>query len=596
MRGLRARFLAIFLLALLPVAVAAVSVVVSTIRHEREVAVAQVQRWARTVADHQEQLVVTTELLLTALARNEAVRSGGRAECEALLRALRDLHTQYANIGVADSTGKVICSAQPAGYVDISDRPYYRGAMASQRMAGGDYQVGRITRARTLNYGYPVTDASGRVRRVVYAAINLDWLSNWTLRTSVPPGTALVLADTTGLIAYRYPETERYSGMRMDSSVHELLRAGMPGGERRARGVDGVERFVATVTVPGPQSNFRLLVGVPASQAYSLSYQLGRRATIFIVILLAGVLAIGWMLADQLITKRVAVLNAMTQRLAQGDLSARTGITQGKDELAQLARSFDSMADALQRSRQDLAELNEELEERVRQRTNELSALNRELEAFSYSVSHDLRSPLRSMDGFSQALLEDYGPQLDDTGRDYLQRIRNAAQRMGLLIDDLLQLSRVARADLEHTHVDLSKLSHEVVQELRQSEPDRVVDVVIAGGMTLDADPGLMHLALQNLIGNAWKFTSRKPHARIEVGSTQVDGQQAFFVRDNGAGFDMKYADKLFAPFQRLHSANEFAGTGIGLATVQRIVMRHGGRVWADAQPDAGATFYFTMG
>ncbi len=232
----------------------------------------------------------------------------------------------------------------------------------------------------------------------------------------------------------------------------------------------------------------------------------------------------------------------------------------------------------------------------MRQRTNELSALNRELEAFSYSVSHDLRSPLRSMDGFSQALLEDYGPQLDDTGRDYLQRIRNAAQRMGLLIDDLLQLSRVARADLEHTHVDFSKLSQEVVQELRQSEPDRAVDVVIAGGMTLDADPGLTRLALQNLIGNAWKFTSRKPQARIEVGSTQVDGQQAFFVRDNGAGFDMKYADKLFAPFQRLHSANEFAGTGIGLATVQRIVMRHGGRVWAEAEPDVGATFYFTMG
>jgi len=235
--------------------------------------------------------------------------------------------------------------------------------------------------------------------------------------------------------------------------------------------------------------------------------------------------------------------------------------------------------------------LNLELEERNR----EAREANRELETFSYSVSHDLRTPLRSLDGFSRALLEDYGETLDSTATGYLHRIRSAAQRMGALIDDLLQLSRMARLEMHTRHVDLTEMANGIVRELRQHFPDRQVDVLIDGQMSAQGDPHLLQAVLQNLIGNAWKYTALKPHAHIRCGVIEKHGGTVFFVKDDGAGFDMAYADKLFGAFQRLHSAEEFEGNGIGLATVQRIIHRHGGRVWAEGEVNCGATFYFTV-
>ncbi|MQA29592.1 MAG: response regulator [Luteitalea sp.] len=223
----------------------------------------------------------------------------------------------------------------------------------------------------------------------------------------------------------------------------------------------------------------------------------------------------------------------------------------------------------------------------------ELERKNKELEAFSYSVSHDLRAPLRSIDGFSKALLEDCAEQLNPRAQDYLRRVRAAAQRMGELIDDLLELSRVGRADLRRRHTSLSEIAHSVAGELRKSDPGRQVEIEVRDALTADADKRLMRVVLENLIGNSWKFTVNVPDARIEFGS-DPDGNE-FYVRDNGAGFDMAYADKLFRPFQRLHSDAAFPGTGIGLATVHRIVDRHGGRIWAEGAVGAGATFYFTV-
>jgi len=225
----------------------------------------------------------------------------------------------------------------------------------------------------------------------------------------------------------------------------------------------------------------------------------------------------------------------------------------------------------------------------------ELERKNKELEAFSYSVSHDLRAPLRSIDGFSQALLEHYSDGLDEKGRGYLVRVRAATQRMGELIDDLLHLSRVSRAEVHTRRLDLSKLAQSVATELKSKHPDRQVELVIEQGLSSDADAGLMRVVFENLLGNAWKFTEKTPQARIEVGVQHKEWGPAYLVRDNGAGFDMEYAGKLFQPFQRLHAEAEFPGTGIGLATVSRIIDRHGGRVWAEAAVGVGATFYFTL-
>ncbi|MGQ9861983.1 MAG: PAS domain-containing sensor histidine kinase [Thiobacillaceae bacterium] len=235
-------------------------------------------------------------------------------------------------------------------------------------------------------------------------------------------------------------------------------------------------------------------------------------------------------------------------------------------------------------------------ERQLLQRSDELADANRELEAFSYSVSHDLRAPLRAIDGFSQALQEDYGEHLDASGRDYLRRVRNAAQRMATLIDDLLELSRVSRSPLQPATVDLSRMAAEILAELQEQQPERNVAISIQPGLTAWGDPGLLRTALENLLGNAWKYTGRTAAARIEVGSEHTEAGNVFHVRDNGAGFDMRYADKLFGAFQRLHHPSEFEGTGIGLATVQRIIHRHGGRIWAQAIPGEGACFMFTLG
>jgi signal transduction histidine kinase len=257
-----------------------------------------------------------------------------------------------------------------------------------------------------------------------------------------------------------------------------------------------------------------------------------------------------------------------------------------QDDIRQLMLLMDSVWKYVER---------EQLQEDLRRRTAELEASNRELESFSYTVSHDLRAPLRSMDGFSQALLEDYSNHMDEQGKQWLNNIRDSSQRMGQLIDDILGLSRVIRTELKFEKVDLSYLARSVAENLKENEPERQVEFVITPGIEAIGDNNLIALSLQHLLANAFKFTSGRPNARIEFGFSQRDTGKVYFVTDNGAGFDMKYVDKLFQPFQRLHSNKEYPGTGIGLVTVQRIIQRHGGEVWAEGEVNKGATFYFTL-
>jgi len=244
---------------------------------------------------------------------------------------------------------------------------------------------------------------------------------------------------------------------------------------------------------------------------------------------------------------------------------------------------------------EEIRKLNTELERRVIERTAELAAANKELEAFCYSISHDLRAPLRVIDGFSHILLKHYTDKLDAQSQDYLQRVRAATNRMGELIDDLLYLSRVTRGEMRREVVNLSVLAKTIARGLQETQPERQVTFVIADGLIVNGDVRLLRVVLENLLGNAWKFTGGHPRARIEFGVTQRDGNKVYFVRDDGAGFDMAYANKLFGPFQRLHTRAEFEGTGIGLVIVQRIIQRHGGRVWAEGEVERGATFYFTV-
>ncbi len=304
---------------------------------------------------------------------------------------------------------------------------------------------------------------------------------------------------------------------------------------------------------------------------------------------LAGALVAAWLFATGIAT-RLTALERNADRLARGE-RLRFAPSRGADEIGSLDRRLRSASLLLRSRDRELRAVNAELHRTVR----EQALLNRELEAFSYSVSHDLRAPLRSIDGFAQALREDWGERLDGAAQDQLSRVRSAAQRMGRLIDDLLKLATLTRVPVQRMDVDLSRVAREICDELTQRNPARDVTWVIADGLHAWCDLSLARIALDNLLGNAWKFTAKTPGARIEFHAVKDTRPTLFVIRDNGAGFDMKYVEKLFAPFQRLHGDRDFPGIGIGLATVQRIVHKHGGRVHTQAEIGRGATFYFTL-
>ena len=317
------------------------------------------------------------------------------------------------------------------------------------------------------------------------------------------------------------------------------------------------------------------------------------------VTIIAGLLAI--FLSYKVLHPVKSIVEAL-KKLSEADLSTRIG-KMPSNELGDIAKAVNGMAASLEQKTREFKELNNTLEEKIRDRTLSLESLNKELEAFSYSVSHDLRAPLRAIDGFSQALLEDYSDKLGDEALDYLKRVRTASQRMGKLIDGMLQLSKVNRGDLKKEEVDLSHAALDIVNNYVKSIPDTKIAFIVSPGIKAEGDPVLITIILENLFSNAVKFSSKKEHPVIELGKlSELDAatrgfrsKNVFFVKDNGAGFDMNYENKLFRAFQRLHTIEEFEGTGIGLATILRIINKHGGQIKAEGKPGEGAIFYFSL-
>ncbi len=770
--SLRVRLLLLVLLATIPALVLIISTAWELRKLEADLARADALRLAQKASSDQERLIEGARQLLAGLARLPELRSGDAATCGARLAELLKSYPGYANFGVVKPNGDLLCSAVPAGaMVNAAERAWFQRALLNRDFAVGEYQIGRITRKAVLVFGYPILDERGTVQAVLFASLDLAWLNRLLAEFQLRPETSLAVIDSQGTVLAQFPDTGSVGRMVAEAPIVEAIREQKGEGVIEALGHDGTWRLFVLAPLSNRQGVY-LTTSIPKAVAFRQANRAMARnlGVLGLIVLLA--LAVAWAGSDLLLLRRVRSLLEATKRLAEGDLSARSGLRYGADEISRLASAFDQMAATIEsqhvkalRAEQELrryaqrlqilheidrailgarsdreiarvavshlrrlipcqrvsivlfdfntsqaefvttdfngdlgpkegmvlpmqdfsnidelkqtptryvediaalkvrapvldrllsrgiccfitapllvrgeligevnlsatrpaafsaedreiarevadqlaiairqAQLREqverhaiELEERVRERTAELQAANKELESFSYSVSHDLRAPLRAIDGFSQALFEDYYEKLDVQGKGYIDRIRAACGRMAQLIDDLLSLSRVTRAEIRREEVDLSAMAHSIAEELRRTEPEREVEFAISPGLLARGDARLLHVVLQNLLSNAWKFTRKKAQARIELGVTEDNGRPVYFVRDNGAGFDMAYADKLFGAFQRLHSAREFEGTGIGLATVQRIIHRHGGRVWAEAAVGKGATFYFTL-
>ncbi len=337
-----------------------------------------------------------------------------------------------------------------------------------------------------------------------------------------------------------------------------------------------------------------LYIKVSLQSLHNHLYNYVIATAVFSLIIILAVFIFSSYLQNFITTPLLLLKNTARQVTKNKDYTLRAS-KESHDEIGDMVDTFNEMLSTLQEQNKTIIDDAESLELKVGERTKELAIANQELEAFSYSVSHDLRSPLRAIDGFSKALLEDYGHELDHTAHDYLKRVRKASQKMGELISSLLQLSRVTRKELKDTHFDLSSMIMSIVHQLQEQDPERIIDIQIQPEMYIMGDEQLIEVALDNLIGNAWKYSKYEKFPKIEIGYFVENGHTVYFVKDNGAGFDNKYAKNLFTAFQRLHSPEQFEGTGIGLATVFRIIQRHHGEIWANSILDEGATFCFTL-
>ncbi len=601
--GLRARLLAVVLLAVLPLALlmlvytaiennAAQNRVRDDVRHRLDTDV-------RALQDSVSQAQGTLETF----GITYAIQSHDWALTQGNVDRLQALHGEYVGIAVADPAGRVRASSpRHAKPTDISGEEFFQRAVVTRGLVVSDYQTDPLTRRPVIIICMPIYDeAVTRLVAVEYIAMSPARLGERLAAANV--FTAEILIDGSGTIVSRRPDLPDLVGQELPEA--ELVRAILKAkrGQTTAEGIDGtVRQYYFAPVFPNQAGELYLAAGFSSDQLLASE----RRRFVLTVAAFAGIallaLAAAWMVGTYSVYRPALLLKQTAERLAQGDLTARALLGTRRDEFGALRDEFNSMAESLEAhvaelesARKELRILNMDLEDRVRRRTAELESAVKELDAFSYSVSHDLRSPLRAIDGFSLALLEDYSGALDERGRDDLRRVRHAASRMGELIDSLLRLSRISRQEMKNADVDLSEIAQEVAESLREVEPDRNVTFRIASGVHGQGDAELLHIVLENLMGNAWKFTSKHDTATIEFDAVVENGDTVYRVRDDGAGFEMAYAAKLFGAFQRVHGQAEFPGTGIGLATAARIVHRHGGRIWAVGESEKGATFSFTL-
>jgi signal transduction histidine kinase len=540
---------------------------------------------------------------LEALARQPEVRSSDQEQLDRFLTCMSEVTAHFNYYFVMDTAGVWLSFPTLPELVGLSvpdeNMGWVRRTFAEDRTVFLDVVRSRV---QTLVSGFstPIRGEQGRAATLLRGVMLLSDRNparDLITETRVGEhGQAYIVSSNGRLIAHPNIDPDPADFNDLDYSGYLPVARVIQGQAGLVEYEYDDQHWIAAYQ-PIPVTGWGVIVQQPQADVLTPA---GRYARLVgHVVVLAFLLSAA--LAAAVIQLTLRPLGRLVRGLAAGQ--PPSGDNYPRDEVGQLAREFADLYADLQRSQQQLREsreryrrLSEELDDRVRQRTAQLEAANREIASFAYSVSHDLRAPLRGIDGFSQILLEDHADRLDEAGRDALGRVRAATRRMGELIDGLLKLSRLTRGELRYERVDLSRMAREVAAELEREAPRRRVAWVITEGLTVVGDRELLRIVLVNLLGNAWKFTSGHANARIELGTRRSAYETVFFVRDDGAGFDMAYVEKLFGPFQRLHRTEEFPGNGIGLATVQRIIARHGGRIWAEGAVEEGATFHFVLG
>jgi len=594
--SLRVRLLALVLLAVVP----ALGLVLYSAWEQRQQTAKEVTdqalRLARLASIDQERLIDNARHFLAGLARLPKMQERDEAWCSEFFSRLLGQHLQYANLGVIDATGTLYCSGLPSPPIYAGDRTYFRRAIETRDFAIGDYQIGRITKKPTINFGYPVMGASGQVGAVVFAALDLAWLNRLGTEAQLPDGTSLTVIDRRGTVIVRYPDQDRWVGkMASETPIVKTILAQREG-VSDVPGLDGVPRLYGFTSLGGTSGGAYISIGVPKQTAFAAANDGLIRTLAWFGFVASLVLASAWFGADLFVLRQVKTLIQAAQRLASGDLSARSGLATG-GELGELASVFDRMAESLEAQRatiaRDITERQQAEDALIRQ-SQELARSNAELEQFASVASHDLQEPLRMVASYTQLLAKRYKGKLDADAEEFIRYAVDGATRMQRLIQDLLTFSRAGSRRIEPAPTDCEAVLDQALMSLKTAVEETGALITRDPLPTIKADALQLVQLFQNIIGNAIRYrTDDRP--RIHTSADLENHEWVFSVHDNGIGIDPKYADRIFEVFERLHSEAEYPGTGIGLAICKKIVDRHEGRIWVESELGKGATFFFTI-
>jgi signal transduction histidine kinase len=602
--SLRTRLLLLVLLAVIP----ALALTLYTNLEERQLRKALVQehamRLSRLVSADHERLIEDTRRLLVTLARLPAIRDRNLAACNALLGDLLAKRSSYSNLGVIGTDGDVTCSALPmTGQVYAGDRVYFRRAIETRDFAIGEYQIGRLTRKATVNFGYPVLDDAGHVRAVVFAALDLAWLNELASQAGLPPGSMLTVIDRKGTILSRYPDDDKWVGKLMpEPLVLNAILTQQGNGTIDASGADGIARLFSFAPFGGAAQNADayVSVGIPAAVAFAGVNRILARNLAMLGLVAGLALAAAWVGGNLFILRQIQALVGATKRVAAGELGVRTGLPRRQGELGQLAGAFDQMAESL-----DLAHEQRLQEEELRRKNYQLeqqnlaiAEANRLKSEFVSMVSHELRTPLTSIQGYAELMLE--GEQFTEEQRESLTLVKKNAERLLGLINDLLDLARIeaGRLDLHPASLDLACLIPEVAGSLRPLIEAKRQRLKLELGEALPpvwADADRVTQILTNLISNAHKYTLAD--GNITVAARPDDGFVRVDVSDTGIGLSPEDQRQLFTKYFRAHdrSLQTGRGTGLGLVITRLLVELHGGRITVASAPGQGSTFSFSL-